>query len=142
MSAILGLMSWAGIARVLRSSTMKIRESNYIKMINGMGASDFYILSRHVMRELLPLILYRVVTRIKSGILAESSLSFIGLGNPVAKSWGSIIYYAQAKSALITGAWIWWIVPPGLCICVLSVCLMMVSYGLEGKSDARLGVMA
>ena len=138
MSMILGLMSWAAIARVIRTSTMKIRESTYIKLIRGMGASNNYILFRHVIRELLPLVLYRIVTRVKSGILSESSISFLGLGNPTLKSWGSIIYYAQAKNALITGAWIWWIIPPGLCICIVSVCLMMITYSFESKSDARM----
>ena len=139
MSAILGFLSWPEIARVLRSTTMQVKESTYIKTIKGMGASDFYILTHHVARELLPLIMYREVTRFKSGILAESSMSFLGLGNPVAKSWGAIIYFAQSKSALLTGAWVWWIIPPGLCICLASMSLMMIAYGFENKNDIRLG---
>lgn len=137
MSIILGVLSWTDVARVLRSSTMQIRESGYVKIIKGMGASDFYILTRHVLRELLPLIAYRVVTRVKSGILSESTMSFLGLGNPVAKSWGSVIYYAQAKNALLTGAWVWWIVPPGLCICLVSMSLMLIGYSIEVPSDQR-----
>ncbi|WP_019849178.1 ABC transporter permease [Desulfitobacterium sp. PCE1] len=137
MSIILGLMSWPGVARVLRSATMEIKGSSYIKIIQGMGAGDVYVLTHHVLRELVPLILYRAVTRVKSGILSEASMSFLGLGNPVAKSWGSIIYYAQAKNALLTGAWVWWIIPPGLCICLVSMSLMMITYSLEAKSDVR-----
>lgn len=137
MSVILGFMSWPGTARVLRAATMKIKGSGYIKMIKGMGASDFYIITRHVLRELASLIFYRAITRVKSGILAEASMSFLGLGNPAAKSWGSIIYYAQAKNALLTGAWVWWIVPPGLCICIVSMSLMMIAYAIEGRLDAR-----
>ena len=138
MSAILGLLSWTDVARVLRASTMQLRERPYIRMIRGMGAPSFYILTRHVFRELLPYILYRTVARVKSGILAESSMSFLGIGSPVAKSWGSIIYYAQARNALITGAWLWWIVPPGLCICAVSMGLMMLAYRMETKSDSRM----
>jgi len=133
MSVILGLLSWTEIAKVLRTTTMQIRESYSIKLIKGMGASDTYILLRHVIPELLPLIGYRAVTRVKVGILSESTMSFLGLGNPVAKSWGSIIYYAQAKNALLTGAWVWWVIPPGLCICLVSMALMMIAYSLEGK---------
>ena len=137
MSIILGALSWTGVARVLRSATMQIRSSAYVRIIKGMGASDGYILTHHVLRELLPLIAYRVVTRVKSGILSESTMSFLGLGNPVAKSWGSIIYYAQAKNALLTGAWVWWIVPPGLCICLVSLSLMLIGYSIESPSDRR-----
>ncbi len=137
MSVILGLLSWTEIARVLRSSTMQLRQSYAIKLLRGMGASNLYILRRHVLPELLPLLLYRAVTRVKSGILAESTMSFLGLGNPVAKSWGSIIYYAQAKNALLNGSWVWWIVPPGLCICAISMALMLIAYSLEGKGSAQ-----
>ena len=73
----------------------------------------------------------------KTGILMESSLSFLGLGNPVAKSWGSMIYYAEAKNAIITGAWLWWVVPPGLYICLVCLALMMISYGLEETGGER-----
>lgn len=138
MSVILGLMSWPVVARILRSETIKIKKSPYILMIQGMGASDLYVIYHHVFRELLPLILYRGIIRVKSGILAEASMSFLGLGNPVAKSWGSMIFYAQSNNALLTGAWIWWIIPPGLCICLVSMGLMMVAYGVEAKNDARM----
>ncbi|MDP2843464.1 MAG: ABC transporter permease, partial [Acetobacterium sp.] len=138
MSIILGVMSWPVVARILRSETIKIKGSNYIHMIQGMGASDFYVIRYHVFRELLPLIFYRGIIRVKSGILAESSMSFLGLGNPAAKSWGSIIYYAQSSNALLTGSWIWWIIPPGLCICLVSMALMMVAYSFEERNDARM----
>ena len=139
MSLILGVMSWTGIARILRSVTMKLRESTYIKISKSMGAGDLYIFRTYILREIAPLVLYRVVIRVKSGILAESSMSFLGLGSSVAKSWGSIIFYAQTKNALLTGAWVWWIIPPGLCICLVSMGLMMVSYSLEKESDKRIG---
>ena len=140
MSVILGLLSWTETARVLRTTTMQIRESYAIKIIKGMGASDLYILLRHVLPELLPLIAYRAVTRVKSGILAESTMSFLGLGNPIAKSWGSVIYYAQAKNALLNGSWIWWVIPPGVCICVVSMALMLIAYSFEGKPLRRKAV--
>ncbi len=137
VSIILGLMSWPAVAQILRSETIKIKGSNYIHMIQGMGASDFYIIRKHIFRELRPLILYRGIIRVKSGILAESSMSFLGLGNPVAKSWGAIIYYAQSSNALLTGAWIWWIIPPGVCICLVNMALMMIAYGYEENTDVR-----
>lgn len=137
MSVILGLLSWPGIARVLRTTTMQIKQSYAIKILKGMGASDGYLILRHVLPELCPLITYRAVTRVKSGILSESTMSFLGLGNPVAKSWGSIIYYAQAKNALLNGSWIWWIIPPGVCICLISMALMLIAYTLENSRSGK-----
>ena len=135
MSIILGVMSWPEVARVLRSQTIKIKSSDYINAIQAMGAGNVYILRRHILRELMPLIMYRGVARMKSGILMEASMSFLGLGNPVAKSWGSMIYYAQAKNALLTGAWVWWVIPPGICICLVCMALMLISYSLEGANS-------
>ncbi|MGI6462100.1 MAG: ABC transporter permease [Candidatus Scatomorpha sp.] len=137
MSIILGFLSWPGIARVLRTTTMQIKESYAIKIIKGMGASDAYIILRHVIPELLPLIAYRAVTRVKAGILSESTMSFLGLGNPIAKSWGSTIYYAQAKNALLNGSWVWWIIPPGVCICLISMALMLIAYEFENMRSSK-----
>lgn len=133
MAVILGVLSWPELARVLRAQTIQIRNSGYLQAIGAMGASNGYILTRHVVRELFPLLLSRGVERVKSGILMESSLSFLGLGNPLVKSWGSIIFYAQSKSALLTGAWVWWVIPPGLCICLVCMSLMLISYALETR---------
>ena len=137
-SIILGVMSWSGTARIVRSQILGIKNKEYIQTIRAMGASDFYILTRHVLKELLPFLMYRASARVRAGILSESSLSFLGLGSPVVKSWGTIIYYAQAKNALLTDAWIWWILPPGLCIVLISCALTMITYGAEGKMNRRL----
>lgn len=137
-SIILGVMSWSGTARVVRSQTIAIKNRDYIQTIKSMGASDGYILMRHVINELLPWLMYRMAARVKAGILSESSLSFLGLGSVTQKSWGTIIYYAQAKNSLLTGAWRWWILPPGLCIILVSCALVMISYGAEGSADRRL----
>ena len=137
VSLILGVMSWPHVALVLRSQTLQLKSAPYIQTIRAMGAGNGYIILRHLLRELRPLLLYWTVSRMKTGILMESSLSFLGLGNPVAKSWGSMIYYAEAKNAIITGAWLWWVVPPGLCICLVCLALMMISYGLEETGGER-----
>lgn len=137
-SFVLGIMSWAQTARVVRTQTMEIRNRDDIRTIKAMGASGGYILRRHVVRELLPWLMYQGAGRVKSGILSESSLSFLGLGSTTQKSWGTIIYYAQAKNALLTDAWLWWIIPPGVCIILVSCALMLMTYGAEETSDRRL----
>ncbi len=138
-AVVLGIMSWGGTARVVRAQTAAIKNKEYIETIRAMGAGDGYVLGRHVVPELLPWLMYQAAGRVKSGILSESSLSFLGLGSTAQKSWGTIIYYAQAKNALLTDAWMWWILPPGLCIAAVACGLVMLSYGFEEKMDRRLG---
>ncbi len=132
MSLILGLVSWPEIARILRSQTMKMRSREYILSIQAMGVSHWYVIRTHVIRELLPLVTYQLILRIKSFYFIRSSfLSFLGLGEPTVKSWGSMLYYAQAKDAFMTDAWLWWVIPPGICIAILSFGLMLIDIQLK-----------
>jgi ABC-type dipeptide/oligopeptide/nickel transport system permease subunit len=137
-SLILGVMSWPGTARIVRAETMGIKKRGYLQVCRAMGAPSGYVLFRHVVKELLPLVMYRAAARVRAGILGESSLSFLGLGSAAQKSWGSMLYYAQARNALLTRAWIWWVLPPGLCIALVSCALTMISYSTEGKLDKRM----
>ena len=137
-SMILGIMSWPATARIVRSETMTLKTREYIQVCRAMGASNQYLLFRHIVKELMPLIMYRAAARVKAGILGESSLSFLGLGSAAQKSWGTMLYYAQAKNALLTKAWIWWVLPPGFCIALVSCALTMISYGAEARLDRRM----
>jgi len=64
-------------------------------------------------------------------ILAEASLSFLGLGNPIAKSWGGMLYFARASGAFLNDAWRWWVLPPGLMISLTVISLMLIAFSLE-----------
>ena len=138
VSVVMGVSSWPAMARVLRAQTMKIKNSEYITSIAAMGAGSFFLLTRHVFRELVPLIVYRMIDRYKRAIIAESTLSFLGLAASTTKSWGAMLYYAQAKSAFLTNAWIWWVLPPGIMISLLSFGLMLIGYSIEGRMNPRL----
>jgi ABC-type dipeptide/oligopeptide/nickel transport system permease subunit len=116
---------------------MQIKTNDYITTIRAMGAGSFYMIFRHLIQELIPYILYQFSSRMKSSILSESSLAFLGLGDTVSKSWGTIIYYAQNKNSLLTGAWVWWIIPPGACICFVCFALILISYSSEARKDIR-----
>lgn len=71
-------------------------------------------------------------------ILVESSLAFLGLGDPIQKSWGSILYYAQARSAFLSGAWAWRVIPPGLAITATVMGFGLVAFSLERIVNPRL----
>lgn len=135
---ILGLLGWPETARVLRSQTFSLREKAYIQDIRAMGAGTYYILTRHVLRSLVPMLVYRFVIAFRTGVLTEATLSFLGLGSPLVISWGNMLYFAQVRSAFLTGAWRWWVIPPGAALMGLVFALLLISYYFEQASDARL----
>lgn len=135
---VISIISWPATARIVRSQVLKIRTKGYILNLQAMGAGPLYLLRKHIFREVLPLIIYRAVLAGSNAVLIEASLSFLGLGNPAVKSWGSILYYAQARNAMLTDAWLWWIIPPGLCIALLSAGFLLTGFYLESYANPRL----
>jgi ABC-type dipeptide/oligopeptide/nickel transport system permease subunit len=135
---VIGLVLWARPARVLRAATLAIRTAGHIDAAAWMGAPTPYILRRHVLPRIAPIIVTEFVRAANIAILLEAALAFLGLGDPVAKSWGTMLHYAYARAAFLTGAWVWWVVPPGLCIAAVVIGFALLGYSLEQGTDPRL----
>ena len=141
--AILCLVMWAQPVRELRAQTLNLRSADYVGASRAMGASAWRIVTRHIVPELAPLIVPQFVRVAHHAILIESSLSFLGLGDPVRKSWGTILFHANARTAFLTDAWLWWVMPPGLLIALSVVALALIGHGIgdrrnEGTAAATL----
>jgi ABC-type dipeptide/oligopeptide/nickel transport system permease subunit len=134
---VISVISWPGTARIIRAQVLKVREKGYILNLQAIGAGPWYLLHRHILREVLPLVTYRAMLSASYAVLIEASLSFLGLGNPLMKSWGSILYYAQARNAMLTNSWLWWVIPPGLCIALLSAGFLLTGLYLETYANPR-----
>ncbi len=135
---MIGLLSWAGPARVIRSQVLSLRESGYVQAARSLGGTDTQIMFRHILPGVLPMALAQFIRAVSSAILIESSLAFLGLGDPTAKSWGMVLYYAQARGAFLTGAWPWWILPPGLLITLTVLAFALIGYSQEEVVNPRL----
>lgn len=135
---VIGLLSWARTARVIRAQMLTLRERDYVQASRALGASHLRVLRRHLLPALVPLCIGEFVLIASNAILIEASLSFLGLGDPTAKSWGTILFYAQARSAFLTGTWRWWVVPPGLLITLTVLGFAFVGYSLEDRFNPRL----
>ncbi len=133
----IALTSWPPVARLVRSATLSIKERPYIESAVALGASSLRIMLRHILPNVAPIVLVEVVVRTAIAMLTESSLSFLGLGDPTVKSWGTVLHFAMIKNALILGLW-WWFLPPGLMIAVTVMSVMMVGRGLEMYFNPRL----
>lgn len=134
---VIGFVFWPGTARVVRAQVLSVRESGYVESSRAMGAGGWWLITRHILPNVLPLVLAKLVLSVAAALLMEASLSFLGLGDPVTKSWGMMLHYAFARGGFFREMW-WWYLPPGLCITLCVLALTMVSYGVEGRSDPRL----
>ncbi len=136
--AVIGLLIWARPARVIRSQVLSLCERDYVTAARAVGARDRHILIRHILPGVLSLSLVQFVLATSSSILLEAALSFLGLGDPTHKSWGTVLYYAQARSAFLTGAWRWWVLPPGLMITASVLGFALLGFSLEEALNPRL----
>ena len=135
---VISALIWARPARVIRSQVLSITARGYVEAARSLGGSPLHIIFSHVLPGILPLILAQLVQAANLSILIEAALSFLGLGDPLEKSWGSILYYANVRGAFLTGAWIWWVLPPGLCITVVVLGFTFTGYALEEAANPRL----
>lgn len=139
---VITLVMWAGKARQIRAQTLSIKNAGPVLAAKTMGANPVYIFCKHIFPGVFPLFIPQFVGAVNTAILLESSLSFLGMGNPLVKSWGSILYYANNRSAFLTEAWVWWIIPPGICIVMVVLAFSLIGYFLEEKVNPRLSAYA
>lgn len=135
---IIGLLSWAGTARIIRSQVLTIVHQDYILAAQGIGATHRHILYHHILPQVLLLATGQFVQATNAAILLEAALSFLGLGDPIQKSWGTVLYWAQVRGAFLTPAWLWWVLPPGLLIALASLGFALIGFALEQVINPRL----
>jgi peptide/nickel transport system permease protein len=127
---VIGITSWAATARLVRADTLSIKERPYVERARALGASDWHLVTRHVLPNVMPVIFANTVLTVALSILAETTLSLLGLGDPTKISWGGIINSAFEAGALSAGYW-WWLIPPGVCICLVTLAFTMCGYALD-----------
>lgn len=130
---VLAIFFWAGPARLIRARVLSTRADTYIEAARALGANSLQIMAGHLWSSVRPLALVQVVLVASASILAESSLSFLGLGDPSGKSWGTMLYFARASGAFLSDAWKWWVLPTGLMITLTVLSLGLIGYSLEQR---------
>jgi len=135
---IIGLLIWAGPARVIRSQVLTIAKQDFVLAAKAIGASDFHIITRHILPQVLLLTVGQFVQATSGAILLEAALSFLGLGDPLQKSWGTVLYWAQVRGVFLTPAWIWWVLPPGVLISLAAMGFALMGFALEQVINPRL----
>lgn len=133
----IGVTSWASTARLVRSQTLTVASRGYVERSRALGAGDGHILLRHVLPAVLPLVLANTTLTVGSAIIAESTLAFLGLGDPTTYSWGSMLKRALDTGAATAGFW-WQVMPPGLAIVLVVLCFTLVGRALEAVVNPAL----
>jgi peptide/nickel transport system permease protein len=137
IALVIGLVTWAGTARVVRAQVLALKERPYVERARALGASNRQIIARHILPNVFPLIFANTILVVAVAILTEATLSFLGLGDPFSVSWGSILESAFAEGAISLGAW-WYLIPPGLCIVLVVLGFTMCGYAFDEILDPRL----
>jgi peptide/nickel transport system permease protein len=134
---VIGITSWPSTARVIRAQVLSLKTRPYVERARALGASDWHLITRHILPNVGPLIFANTVLIVAVAILSESTLSFLGLGDPLHTSWGTILENSFGAGAPFAGNW-WWVVPPGLAIVLVVLSFTMIGYALDDILNPKL----
>jgi ABC-type dipeptide/oligopeptide/nickel transport system permease subunit len=136
MLIVIGIFSWATTARIVRGQVLSIKERGYIERIRSVGGGNFYIMTRHVLPAVVPLIIVQTALTVMNSIFFEISLDFVGLGDPSIVSWGSLLFLAYNMGISIGMDWL--VMSPGIAIVTLLVGISFLAFGLDEVTNPRL----
>lgn len=134
---VIGLLGWTTTARVVRSQTLAVKSRKFVLRARAIGAGKRHIIARHILPLVMPILVVQAVLVVALAILNESTLSFLGLGDPTALSWGQMLNYAFGRGAMSTNAW-WALVVPGFGIVWVVLGLTLLGQGLEQVLNPKL----
>lgn len=134
---VIGLTSWPGTARIVRSQTLSVKERQFIQRARSIGASNLYIMRKHILPNVFPLIFANTILVSAVAILSETTLSFLGMGDTTAPSWGMMLHYAFESGAASLGAY-WYLIAPGLCVVLVVLGFTFIGYAMDEVLNPKL----
>ena len=136
---VIALLLWTTTARIIRAQVKSVRERVYVKRARSLGASDFRIITRHVLPQIGPLLIANTVLTIAVAIFDETALAFLGLADPTSITWGTTIEFSFLRTAISSGAW-WAVIPAGLCVALVIMACFWLGQAIEDALNPRLRV--
>ena len=133
---IFAILSWAGIARVIRSVTLSTRSRAFVDAAIIAGASDTRLIFRHIGPNVLPFAFLYMTFNISGAIVTEAILAFLGFGDPNAITWGMMLQYLQISGHSLDAYW--WLLPPGIAITLLSLAFYLIGRAFDEVVNPRL----
>ncbi len=133
---VIGITSWSSTARIIRAQTLSLKERAFVDRARVIGAGNLHIMVRHILPNVVNLIVANAVLVFAGAVLTETTLSFIGLGDPFQPSWGQILNAAENAGAAGLGAW-WYFLPAGACIVLVVLAFTMVGMAVDDVLNPR-----
>lgn len=134
---VLALTGWAFAARIIRSQMLSLRSKDFVAAAQVSGESNLRIIFVEIMPNMASIIVGLVVGAVSFGIAAATALSFLGLTDISAVTWGTNLYWAQNGNALLVGAW-WTFLPSGLSVALVIFGLALINYAMDEITNPRL----
>ncbi len=132
VALVIALVNWVQVARVTYTQTVSLSERGFIEATRCLGATDSYLLIRHILPHLFPTILVWGTLGVSTTVLMEATLSYLGIGvQPPTPSWGNIIF--ENQSYFTTAPWL--VFMPGICIVVVAIAFNLLGDALQEKID-------
>jgi len=133
---VIGVTSWPGTARIIRAQTLSVEGRPYLERAKALGAGNVHQMTKHVLPNVMPLVLANTTLAVSISILSETTLSFLGLGDPDNVSWGSILEQGFASGAISLNAW-WYLAAPGVCVVLVVLSFNLIGRAIENILDPR-----
>jgi peptide/nickel transport system permease protein len=133
---VIGLTSWPGTARIVRAQALAVEARPYLERAKALGARHWHQMYRHVLPNVMPLLLANTILTVAGTILAETTLSFLGLGDPIRPTWGQMLGSAY-DYGVGTGN-VLWLLAPGIAVIVVVMAFTLVGHALEAVLDPKL----
>ncbi|MGW7259992.1 ABC transporter permease [Streptomyces sp. NPDC054834] len=134
----IGVTTWPTTARLVRAQTLAVESRPYIERAHALGGSHWHVMTRHVLPNVMPLVLAQTTLMVSSSVLAEATLAFLGLGDPSVVSWGGLLQDAREAGAVSSGDW-WYLVPPGIAVTGVALAFTLCGRAVEAVLNPRLG---
>lgn len=139
ISISIGIVSWFSISKIVRTEILQIRNSEYVLSAKCMGGGFFYVLMKHYLPSFFSAIVYMIIMNIRSAIIMESTLSFLGMGLPLGDiSLGSML--SLSENSIMIGNW-WSVIAPGLFMIIMLVCVTNIGNYLRKVFNSRTGIV-
>ncbi|MCX5530931.1 ABC transporter permease [Streptomyces sp. NBC_00006] len=135
----IGVTTWPTTARLVRAQTLSVEARPYIERARALGGSHSHVMTRHVLPNVMPLVLAQTTMVISSAILTEATLAFLGLSDPTVTSWGGMLQDAREAGAVSAGDW-WYLAPPGIAIAIVALSFTLCGRAVESVLNPKLGV--
>ena len=137
IGVVISLTGWAWGARVLRTQTMSLRNRDFVEASRIIGEKKSRIMFSEIAPNLLPILASSFLFTILYSIGAYVTLAYIGLTSTAVWNWGTMLFWAQANNAPLSGEW-YWFVPPGICIALVGTSLALLNFGIDEFINPRL----